>query len=136
LIVLYVHQDAASGLVRTPTGRCVGFSQCGDVLRAAIDHGNAIQVTAVFRGQTGDKWWAPARIKTMLRVEGAEAAESRVDDPKLVIAAPGKLVDVDVAGDMNTAWQIACVVLARRLELFRQCRHVAILPDSIGTTNR
>src|SRR5215475_8865745 len=71
----------------------------------------------------------------MLRVEGTEAAESRVDDPKLVIAVPGKLVDVDVAGDMNTVWQIACVVLARRLELFRQSRHVAILPDGVSAAD-
>jgi hypothetical protein len=51
----------------------------------------------------------------MLRVERAETTEAGVDDPKLVVAIPRKLMDVDVAGDVNAARQIAGVVLARRL---------------------
>ena len=114
-IALYVHQDAASGLVRSPTAGCVGFSQGGDVLGMTIDHGDAIEMTAVFRGQSADKRRAPARMKTMLGVERAKTTEAGVDDPKLVVAVPRKLVDVDVAGDMNAARQIAGVVLGRRL---------------------
>src|SRR5262249_14039851 len=89
----------------------------------------------VFRGQTGDKRRAPARIKTMLRVEGTETAEASVHHPQLVVSVPCQLMDVDVAGYMNPARQVAGIVLARRLQLFRQRRHVAILPDSVGTTN-
>jgi hypothetical protein len=48
-VFLYVHQDAAPGLVRSPTTRRVSFAQRGDVLGAAVDHGDAIQVTAVLR---------------------------------------------------------------------------------------
>ena len=72
----------------------------------------------------------------MLRVESAETTEAGVDDPKLVVAIPRKLVDVDVAGDMNAARQIAGVVLARRLQLFRQRRHVAVLPDGVSAADR
>src|SRR4030095_9083239 len=135
-IALYVHQDAAFRLVRSPTTGCVGFSQGGDVLGMAIDHGDAIEVTAVFRGYRADKRRPPARIKTMLRVERAEATEAGVDDPKVVVAIPRKLVDIDIAGDMNTARQIAGVVLARRLQLFRQRGHVAVLPDGVSATDR
>ena len=71
----------------------------------------------------------------MLCVEGAETAETGVDDPKLVVAVPRKLVDVDVAGDMDAARQIAGVVLAGRLQFFRQCRHVAVLPDGVSTAD-
>jgi hypothetical protein len=72
----------------------------------------------------------------MLWVERAETTEAGVDHPKLVIAIPGKLVDVDVAGYMNPARQIAGVVLARRLELFRHRRHVAVLPDGVCAADR
>src|SRR6266545_7476652 len=82
-VALYVHQDAALGLVGSPAARRVGFSQCGDVLGAAIDHGNAIQVTTIFRGQTTDKRRAPARRKTMICVERTETTEAGVDRPEL-----------------------------------------------------
>src|SRR5262249_53343003 len=72
----------------------------------------------------------------MLGVECTEATEPAVDDPKLVGAVPRKLVDVDVTGYVYAARQIACVVLARRFELFRQRRHVAILPDGVGAADR
>ena len=72
----------------------------------------------------------------MLRVKRTETTEAGVDDPKLVGAIPGKLVDVDVAGDMNPARQIAGIVLARRLEFFRQRRHVAVLPDGVSAADR
>ena len=42
-IGLYIHQDAAFGLVFTPARRRIGFSQCGDVLRTTIDDGEAIK---------------------------------------------------------------------------------------------
>ena len=72
----------------------------------------------------------------MIEVERAETAEARVDDPQLVVVIPGKLVNVDVAGDMNAAGQITGVVFSSRLQLFCQCRHVAIFPDSIGAADR
>src|SRR5262245_35818355 len=71
----------------------------------------------------------------MLGVERAETTEAGVDDPKVVVAVPCKLVDIDVAGYMNAARQIASVVLPRRLELLRQRRHVAVLPDGIGAAD-
>jgi len=44
-------------------------------------------------------------------------------------------MDVDVTGDMNPARQIAGIVLACRLELFCQRRHVAVLPYGVGATD-
>jgi hypothetical protein len=49
-IGLYVHQDAAPGFVSAPSAGCVGFSQGGDVLGAAIDYRDAVQMTTIFRG--------------------------------------------------------------------------------------
>ena len=135
-IALYIHEDAALGLVRAPTAKRVGFSQCGDVLWAAIDHGDAIQMTAIFRGQRADKRRAPAWIKTMIGVERAETTKASVDHPKFVVAIPCKLVDVDVAGDVNAARKITGVVLSRRLQLWRHRRHVAVLPDGVGAADR
>src|SRR5947207_8123466 len=89
-IVIHIHQDPALGLVLTPAGERVGFAQCGDVLRATIDDGEAIKMTAVFRGQRTDKRRTPARMKTMLRVERAKTTEAGVDDPKLVVPIPRK----------------------------------------------
>src|SRR5215467_10406715 len=108
-ISLYVHQDAAPGFVRAPARGCVGFAQRGDIFGAAIDYGQAVQMTAVFGGQCADKRRAPARIETMIGVERAETTETSVDNPKLVIAVACKLVDVDVTGDMNPARQITGV---------------------------
>ena len=119
---------------RQPAER-IGFAQCGDVLRTTIDDGETIQMTAVFRGQRADKRRAPARMETMLGVERAETTEAGVDQPELVVAIPRKLVDVDVAGDMNAARQIAGVVLSHRLQLFRYCRHVVVLPDGVGAAD-
>ena len=68
----------------------------------------------------------------MLCVERAETTEAGVDHPELAGAVPRQLVDVDVAGDMNAAWQIAGIVLAWRLELFRHRRHVAVLPTVLA----
>src|SRR5262249_56513798 len=48
---------------------------------------------------------------------------------------PRKLGDVEAAGSMKAAWQMAGVVLARRFELFRQRRHVAILPDGVSAAD-
>ena len=134
-IALDVHQDATPGLVRAPTAGRVGLAQRGDVFGAAVDHREAVEVTAILGCQGADERRAPARIKTMLRVERAEATEAGVDDPQLVVAIPGQLVDVDVAGDMDAARQIAGVVLARRLQLLRHRRHVAILPDGVRATD-
>src|SRR5262245_37283393 len=44
-------------------------------------------------------------------VESAEAREASIDDPKFAGPIPRQFMDVDVAGDMNPARQIASVVL-------------------------
>ena len=45
----------------------------------------------------------------MIRVERAEAREGRVDDPE-VVARPGELVPLDLAGDPRGAGQVARIV--------------------------
>ena len=72
----------------------------------------------------------------MVRVERAETTEASVNDPKLVVAIPRQLVDVDVAGDMNSARKIARVVFSCGLQFRRHRRHVAVLPNGIGTADR
>ena len=72
----------------------------------------------------------------MAGVEGAETAKAGVDHPELVVSIPGELVNVDVAGDVDTAGKIAPVVLALGLELLRHGRHVVVLPDGIGAADR
>ena len=93
-------------------------------------------MTAVFRSQRADKSRAPARMETMLGVERTETAKAGVDQPELVVDVSRQLVNIDVAGDMNSARQIAGVVLSRRLYFLRQRRHIAILPDGISATDR
>src|SRR5262249_60244367 len=70
------------------------------------------------------------------RIARAGTTGAGVDDREFVGAVPGRVVDVDVTGYVYAARQIACVVLARRFELFRQRRHVAILPDGVGAADR
>ena len=136
LIALYVDQHAAPGFVRPPTAERVGFAERGDVFGTPIDHGQAVEMTAVFGGQGADERRPPARIETVLGVERAKTTEARVDDPELVVDISRELMDIDVAGDMNAARQIAGVVLSRRFQLFRHRRHIAILPDGISATDR
>ena len=86
------HPDIVSlalGLVGAPTAGCVGCSQCGDVLRTAIDHRNPVQVAAIFWSQGADKRRPPAGRETMVGVKRAETTEASVDRPQLVIAIPG-----------------------------------------------
>ena len=45
-------------------------------------------------------------------------------------------MNVDVAGDVDTAGKIAPVVLALGLELLRHGGHVVVLPDGIGAADR
>src|SRR6476660_2771526 len=93
-------------------------------------------MTAIFGSQCTNKRGSPARIETVIGVKGAKATEASVDYPQLIVAASRELVDVDVAGDMNPARQIAGVVLTRWVQLFRDRRHIAILPDGVSTTDR
>ena len=69
----------------------------------------------------------------MICVERAETTETSIDCPKLVLVIPRKLVNIDVAGDVNTARKVASVVLSRRLQFLRHRRHVAVLPNGVGT---
>ena len=126
-----VDEHAAAGFVGAPAGKRIGLSQGGDVLGTPIDHGQAIQMAAVFRGQGADKRRAPARVEAVIVIECAETAETGVDHPEFRVASPRKFVDVDVAGDMNASRQIAGVVFSRRVQFFRHGRHVAILPDRV-----
>ena len=82
-------------------------------------------------------WERPMKAReTMIGVERAETTETSVDDPKLVVATPSQFMDVDVTGDMNAARKIAGVVFARRLQLLRHRRHVAIVPDGVAAAYR
>ena len=73
-------------------------------------------MAAVLGGQGGDERRPPARHEVMDCAAGTQAGEARVDEPELV-TDPGHLVDLDVAGDMARARQIAGVVPAGRLQL-------------------
>ena len=71
----------------------------------------------------------------MIRVERTKTTEASVDRPKLIVAVPSELVNVDVAGDMDAARKVAGVMFPRGLQFFRHRRHVAVLPNRIGTAD-
>ncbi len=135
LFFVDVHQDAAIGLVDAPPGRRVGFAQRGDVARPPVDRRQPVQMTAVLGGERGDEMRAPARMKAVIDVQRAEAAEACVDQPQLIVVVPRHFVDVDVAGDMNAARQATGVVLAGRIEPGGDRRHVAVFPDGPGAAD-
>src|SRR5262245_16161883 len=96
---------------------------------AAVNHTQAVQVTAVGGLQRRDKRRPPPRREAGRTVERAEAGEPSVDDPQLVADAPGHLMDLDVACDVAGAGQIAAVVPDRRVELGGRGRDVDKFPD-------
>ena len=124
----HVDQDAAVRLVLAPAADGVGIAQRRRVAGPAVDHRQAVQMAPIGGLEGRDERRPPARHEAVRPVERAEAGESGVDEPELV-APPGHLVDLDVAGDVASAGQEAGVVAARRLELGRDGRDVAKLPD-------
>ncbi len=124
-----IHHDAAAGLLRPPGAGRVGLAQCRHVPRTAVNHAQAVEVTAVGRLQRGHERRPPTRREACRAVERAQAREPRVDHPQFLAGAPGHLVDLDVAGDVAGAGQKAGVMAAGRLELGRDGRDVHVLPD-------
>ena len=98
-----------------PALRRVGLGQGGHVFRRAVGHGQAVEVAAVLGGQGREERRPPARHEAVPAVERAQAAEGRVDQPQLV-ARPGQLVGLDLAGEVGGARQEAGVVAAGRLD--------------------
>ena len=98
-----------------PALRRVGLGQGGHVLRRAVGHGQAVEVAAVLGRQGREERRPPARHEAVPAVERAQAAEGRVDQPQLV-ARPGQLVGLDLAGEVGGARQEAGVVAAGRLD--------------------
>ena len=135
-VAVDVHQETAAPLLaRQPPAR-VGLAQGRDVPRAAVDHRQAVQMAAVFRGQGGDKRRPPAGSEAMFGIERAQAGEAGVDDPELIVAVLGHFVDMDVAGDMNSPRQVAGVVRARGFELRCHGRDVTVIPYGVGAADR
>ena len=135
LIGLDVHQNAAPGFVRPPPAGCISLTQRCYVLRAAFDHREAIEVTAIFGSIGADERRAPTRIKTMLGIKRAKTAETGVDQPQFILCIPAKLVNIDVASDVDAARNVTCVVLAGRLQFLRHGRHVVVFPDRVAATD-
>ena len=72
-------------------------------------------MAAVLGRQRREERRPPARHEAVPAVERAQAAEGRVDQPQLV-ARPGQLVGLDLAGEVGGARQEAGVVPAGRLD--------------------
>src|SRR5262245_39803866 len=85
-------------------------------------------MAAVVGSHGGDKRRPPTRHEAVGRVEGAEARESRTDEPEFLLPSPlwgeglgvrgcpRHLVDADVAGDMRRSRQETGVVRTGRLD--------------------
>ena len=110
----------AAGGVRGPVG--------GQIASPAVLHRQPVEVATVLARQCGDELRLPARDETELVAEGTEAGEQRVDEPELV-ADPGHLVGVDLAGDVRGAGQVAGVVLPGRLDPRGQLGRTPEEPD-------
>ena len=112
----HVEHGAAVVAHLAPPTRFIGGCHHGDEGRGSVSHRQAVEVTAVLRGQLGDERRPPARHEAVAGVEAGQAGEESVDDPQVRLAAvsgsPGDLVALDLAGDGRGAWQPAPVVAA------------------------
>jgi len=135
LVALNVHEDPAARLVGPPATGGIGLAQSGHVLGPPRRHRQPVQVAAVLRRQRAEERRTPAGIEAVRDIEGAEAPEPGVDEEQFIPVVIGHLVDVDVAGDMDAARQVAGVVLAQGLELGRHGGDVAVIPDGISAAD-
>ena len=71
----------------------------------------------------------------MLGIKRAKTAETGVDQPQFILCIPAKLVNIDVASDVDAARNVTCVMLAGRLQFLRHGRHVVVFPDGVAATD-
>ena len=83
----HVEHGAAVVADHAPPTRFVGGSHHGDEGRGSVAHRQAVQVTAVLRGQPGDERRPPARHEAVAGGEAGQAGEEGVDDPQVRLAA-------------------------------------------------
>lgn len=69
-------------------------------------------------------------------IESTEAGEACIDEPQLVSCRPCHLVNVDVAGDVDTSGEVASIVLATWSQLVSDRRNVAEIPDGLRAADR
>ena len=114
---LHVDEHAAVPFVCAPRAGLVGGAQCGHVLRAALDHGESIEVAAILRRPGADERGAPLRHEAGVVIQRAQAVETRVHRPQLAVSRKRHLVDVDGAGEVLPRRDVAGVMRSRRIEL-------------------
>ena len=64
-----VDQAAGFDFVRPPAAGGIGFGHCGHVFRLTVDQGEAVQVAATLRRQSGNERWPPTRHKTKIGMQ-------------------------------------------------------------------
>ena len=96
-----VEHDPA-GLALTPAVPAVGPAQGGHVLGPPVDHGEAVEVAAVLRGERGNERRPPTRHEAVVGRRSGKAREARVDRPELVTGAR-EFVHADVASTWHRA---------------------------------
>ena len=124
-------QAAAILLDGTPPGRRIRFRQGGDVSRLAVDHREPVQVTAVLGAQGRHERRPPAWGEAVMRVQRDQAGEESIHDPELT-PDPGRLVRLDVTGEVGRARQEAGVMVSDGLELAGNVRGIPQKPHLLA----
>ncbi len=119
---------------RQPPAR-ISLAEGGNPFGSAIDDAQAIEVAAVVGGELRDELRAPDGGEAMVGVVSGEAGEACVDEAD-VVADIRHFMNLDVAGYVSGAGEVAGIVLAGRVELCGDSRNVAEFPDVDRGANR
>ena len=88
----------------------VALGDRGQVGRAAVLHGQPVQVAAVLRRELGDEGRPIERHEAVAVADRGEAAEQRVDEQQPAVGVDREVVDVEIAGDVAQPRHVEPVV--------------------------
>ena len=124
-----VDDQPVVGFAGPPAAGFIGGTECRHERRAPGNHGQAVEVAAVFWGKGRDESGSPARHETVLGIDRCQAREPGVHEPQLAARVIGHVVDRYVSGDVAAKGEVARIVRSGRLELGGHRRLVAVLDD-------
>ena len=110
-----VEECTTGSIVIAPTIRGIGRTEHRDVLRATIDHGQSIEMTAVVSGQSGNELGVPLWGKRIFSIESDEARETCGDRPLFTGGVVSENVNSNVACRETSARHETRVTTALRI---------------------
>jgi len=109
-IALDINDQSAILAMIPPAVDLVGTGGGADIFGFSVDHRQTVEMAAILRDNLADEIGFPDRLETVGQAGFAQAIEASVDEDNPASVLNSDLVDIDIAGGLQIAWDIHLVM--------------------------